>query len=102
MQDEKPGLPENLGFPFRHHTITELMELWDMSRSSLFGKIKQFRHIIGPSLGKRYSAEQVIIMCFLWEPPEKYYQFIIWLELNGMKEHYFKKFNYTPPSATKE
>ncbi len=86
-----PPFPQNLGFEIKNQSIEDLSVLWDCSRRTLTERIRRIRDLLGARLGTLYTADQVIIMCLIWEPPEKYYNFFKWMEVNGWKEYYAKK-----------
>ena len=78
-----PTIPPDLGFVFKNHTIERLHELWNCSRRTMTKRLSKFRDLLGVRIGQEYSADQVIIMCMIWEPPEAYYHAFKFMETHG-------------------
>jgi hypothetical protein len=93
MEHELQFPPPNVKLPYHAHSISELTDLWNISRSSLFRRLDISRKYIGSARGKMYSSEQVILLCFLFQPPAKYFEGIIWMEINGWKTYLYNKYN---------
>ena len=88
-----PPFPTDLGFEFKSQTLDELRTLWGCSKRTLCTRISKVRDLLGVHVGKLYTPEQIIIMCLIWEPPNKYYNAFQWMEVSGWKEYYAKKYN---------
>lgn len=86
-----PPFPPDLGFDLKNQTIEDLRILWRCSRRTITNRIRKIRDLLGTRVGTFYTADQVIIMCLIWEPPDKYYHFFKWMEVNGWKDYYAKK-----------
>jgi hypothetical protein len=87
-----PSIPPDLGFEFKNHTIENLKDLWGCSRRTMTDRLRKIRDLLGARVGQDYSADQVIIMCLLWEPPEAYYSAYRWMEVHGWKDFIAKKY----------
>jgi hypothetical protein len=87
-----PPFPTDLGFKFKDHTIEELSILWDCSRRTMTDRLAKIRDLLGTRIGQDYSSDQVIIMSLVWVPPEKYYNAIKWMEVNGWKDYFAEKY----------
>lgn len=87
-----PSIPPHLGFEFKNQTIDNLAKLWSISRRTMTDRLRIFRDLLGARVGQDYTADQVIIMCLLWEPPEVYYAAYRWMEVNGWKDFIAKKY----------
>ena len=87
-----PAIPPDLGFEFKNHTIENLAELYEVSRRTMTGRLRKIRDLLGARVGQDYSADQVIIMCLLWDPPENYYTAYRWMEVHGWKDFIAKKY----------
>lgn len=89
-----PELPANLDFTFSPHTVDDLAEVWRTNRRTIFRRLSDIRPIIGKPVNKCYTPMQVLIMCFIWDTPQKYYRTIIWMQTHGYDKYFAKKYGF--------
>lgn len=88
-----PFLPSNAGYDFKPMTVDEILEMLEIKRTKFYKDIKGIKPLLGPTPGKRYNGEQIIVICYACSYyPAKLYRLMNWMERTGWQDYLREKY----------